>query len=81
MEENFEQGLLNTDRPIIENILFDSVHNADINRFLNLKYLQKCFTGALSNSGEQIDATMVLWKATVLSLWLKYQWTSSKGAG
>jgi asparagine synthase (glutamine-hydrolysing) len=79
MEENFEQGLLNTDRPIIENILFDSVQNADINHFLNLEYFQQCFTRTLSNSGEQVDATMVLWKATVLSLWLKYQWPSSHG--
>jgi asparagine synthase (glutamine-hydrolysing) len=83
MEENFEQGLLNTDRPIIENILFDSTHNTDINGFLNLKYLRQCFTGALSlsNSGERIDVTMVLWKAAVLSLWLKHQWLNSKGEG
>lgn len=74
MEENFEQGLMDTDRPIVETILFEDSSNVYAKRFLNLEYLQQCFAAAISNGREEAGTTMLLWKATVLSLWLNHQW-------
>jgi asparagine synthase (glutamine-hydrolysing) len=72
MEENFEYGLIHTDRTIVENSL--SGHgDGSTQAFLNLELLQKQFQSLiLSPQNRQAQATAV-WKGTALSLWMALQ--------
>ncbi len=71
MEENFQQGLVHTDRAILENMLLDKCSQAE--NFLDLEALRRCLKAVFSQDREQERATMSVWKGTALSLWLKRQ--------
>lgn len=69
MEENFEHGLLKTDRSIVENALCGGSAKA----FLNLALLQEQFQAVVSSPHNQQAPTTAVWKGTALSLWLTLQ--------
>jgi asparagine synthase (glutamine-hydrolysing) len=69
MEENFNQGLIVTDKAIVENALFsDSNHAKD---FLNLEFLQRSFQALQSDPSGQKTEIIEIWKGATLSLWLQ----------
>jgi asparagine synthase (glutamine-hydrolysing) len=72
MEENFEQGLINTDKALIEKTLFDNAITATA--FLNLEFLQQRFKVALSRCEDRQSSAMAIWQGTTLSLWLNHCW-------
>jgi asparagine synthase (glutamine-hydrolysing) len=76
MEENFEQGLIHTDRAIIEKTLFDSATAAP--EFLDLEFLQQGFKATLSKREDRQSSTMAIWQGTTLSLWLNHCWPGRK---
>jgi asparagine synthase (glutamine-hydrolysing) len=72
MEENFEQGLIQTDKTIVEKALFNNSLTGT--EFLNLEFLQHCFQAALSKWEDRPSSTMAIWQGTTLSLWLNHCW-------
>lgn len=72
MEDNFNVGLIVTDKAIVENALFsDSNHAKD---FLNLEFLQRSFQALQSDPSGQKTEIIEIWKGTTLSLWLQQRW-------
>jgi asparagine synthase (glutamine-hydrolysing) len=72
MEENFEKGLIHTDKAIVEKTLFDNSITAT--KFLNLEFLQQRFQAALAKREDRQSSTMAIWQGTTLSLWLNHCW-------
>lgn len=70
MEENFEHGLLHTDRAIVENALSGNA-GGSAKTFLNLELLQQQFQFLVLSPEQQQAPTTAVWKGTALSLWLK----------
>jgi asparagine synthase (glutamine-hydrolysing) len=71
MEENFRQGLIVTDKAIVEKVLLGDSSNAK--DFLNLEFLQRSFQELQSDPSGQHTEMMGIWKGTALSLWLQHQ--------
>ncbi len=72
MEENFEQGLLHTDKSIVEQALSGD-GSGSAKTFLNLALLQEQWQSFTSSPRHQQAQTTAVWKGTALSLWLTLQ--------
>ncbi len=66
---NFDHGLLNTDRSILEDAIFRNT--SEVEEFVNLPFLQNSFKNLVSQVGGPQDNMMELWKVSVLALWLR----------
>jgi asparagine synthase (glutamine-hydrolysing) len=72
MSPNFNDGLLNRDRQILDQVMSHKVKHLE--KYINLDFLQAAYQRMIS-AGNQVsdDDCMAVWQAVSLALWIDYK--------
>ncbi len=72
MTPNFDDGLLNRDRQLLDEVMSHKVKHLE--KYINLDFLQEAYQRMISTENQISDEdSMAVWQAVILALWLEHK--------